>query len=233
MNMTAETNNSKFSCEFCSRSFLRESTIAKHICEYKHRWQDKDKRGNQIGFQAWIQFYKRNTANTKKRTYLDFIKSTYYNAFAKFGTYCVDSKVINVSRYVEWLLKNKISIDVWNKDTHYTNFLIEYLRQEDPLDAVARSVETLQELSIDEKLQYNDYLRYGNKNKICYNITTGRISPWMLYHSSSGLKFIDTLDESQVKLILEYIDPEKWAIKFKRNPDIVKTVKEICDAGRY
>lgn len=233
MNMTAETNNSQFSCEFCSRSFLRESTIAKHICEYKHRWQDKDKRGNQIGFQAWIQFYKRNTANTKKRTYLDFIKSTYYNAFAKFGTYCVDSKVINVPRYVEWLLKNKISIDVWNKDTHYTNFLIEYLRQEDPLDAVARSVETLQELSIDEKLQYNDYLRYGNKNKICYNITTGRISPWMLYHSSSGLKFIDTLDESQVKLILEYIDPEKWAIKFKRNPDIVKTVKEICDAGRY
>ena len=231
--MTVETAKQNYSCEFCNRSFLRESTIAKHICEYKHRWQDKDKRGNQIGFQAWIQFYKRNTANTKKRTYLDFIKSTYYNAFAKFGTYCVDSKVINVPRYVEWLLKNKISIDVWNKDTHYTNFLIEYLRQEDPLDAVARSVETLQELSIDEKLQYNDYLRYGNKNKICYNITTGRISPWMLYHSSSGLKFIDTLDESQVKLILEYIDPEKWAIKFKRNPDIVKTVKEICDAGRY
>jgi hypothetical protein len=233
MSVTAETNNKQFSCEFCNRSFLRESTIAKHICEYKHRWQEKDKRGNQIGFQAWIQFYKRNTANTKKRTYLEYIKSSYYSAFAKFGTYCVDIKVINVSRYVDWLLKNKISIDVWNKDKNYTNFLIEYLRQEDPLDAIARSVETLQELSKEENLQYNDYFRYGNKNKICYNITTGRISPWMIYHSDSGLKFVDTLDETQVKLIIEYIDPEKWALKFMRNSEIVKTVKEILNAGRY
>ena len=134
---------------------------------------------------------------------------------------------------MDWLLKNKISIDVWNKDTHYTNFLIQYLRSEDPLDAIARSVETLQELSREEHIKDNDYFRYGNKNKICYNITTGRISPWMIYHSVSGLKFIDTLDESQVKLIVDYINPEAWALKFIRNTDEVSTVKQILQENGY
>ena len=70
MKETAETNK-EYSCDFCNRKFLRESTIAKHICEYKHRWQEKDKRGNQIGFQAWLQFYKKHTATTKKNHILN------------------------------------------------------------------------------------------------------------------------------------------------------------------
>ena len=72
--MTAETNKTNYSCDFCNRKFLRESTIASHICEYKHRWQEKDKRGNQIGFQAWVQFYKSHTASNKNKTYLEYIK---------------------------------------------------------------------------------------------------------------------------------------------------------------
>jgi hypothetical protein len=54
----------------------------------------------------------------------------------------------------------------------------------------------------------------------------------MLYQSESGVKFLSKLDETQQKMILEYIDPEKWAIKFKRDPSIVKEVKELMhDAG--
>ncbi|NBO22440.1 hypothetical protein EBU94_03740, partial [bacterium] len=97
MSETAGTKHN-YGCEFCGRTFLRESTIAKHICEYKHRWQEKDKRGNQIAFQGWLHFYKRNTASQKTRTYLDFIKSSYYTAFSKFGTYCVEVNVVNVQR---------------------------------------------------------------------------------------------------------------------------------------
>ena len=232
MSETAETKPS-FGCEFCNRTFLRESTIAKHICEYKHRWQEKDKRGNQIGFQGWLHFYKNNTASEKKRTYLDFIKSSYYTAFVKFGSYCVDANVLNVQRYIDWLLKNKIRIDVWNTDSSYTKFLIEYLRSEDPLDAIHRSVETTMNMAVEQKLLAKDLLRYGNKNKICYAVTTGKISPWMLYQCDSGIQFMNTLDQSQVKLIIDYIDPEKWAIKFKRDPEIVKSVKEILHEGQY
>ncbi len=231
--MTAETNKTNYSCDFCNRKFLRESTIASHICEYKHRWQEKDKRGNQIGFQAWVQFYKSHTASNKNKTYLEYIKSSYYTAFAKFGTYCYEINAINIPRYIDWLLKNKVSIDVWNTDSNYTKYIIEYLRIEDPFDAIKRSIETCSEMCVIENILPCDYLRYGNKNKICYMITSGKISPWLLYQTDSGLKFLDSIDETQQKIIIDYIDPEKWAIKFKRNPEIVTKIKEELNGSRF
>lgn len=228
--MTAATN--KFSCEFCEREFVRETTLVKHLCEQKRRWHDRDKHGNRIGLSSWIQFYSRHS-NKKKKDYMDFAKSAYYTAFVKFGNYCVDANVINVSRYVDWLLKSQISIDAWNRDTNYTKFIIEYCKTEDPLDAIARSIETTIALAQKDKIQTKDVLRYGNRNSICFEITKGKISPWMLYQSESGLKFIESLDNTQQKMILEYINPEQWAIKFKKSNNIIPQVKELLSAGGY
>lgn len=230
---TGVTEKPKFSCEFCNREFIRESTILKHICEYKQRWLNKDIISNRIGFQCWLQFYKKNSAGKKNNTYEEFIKSAYYTAFVKFGTYCAEANVLNVSRFVDWLVKNQIKLDTWNTDKSYTKFLIEYLRHEDPLDAIARSIETTIEMAMNEKILSHDCLRYCNKNKICYAITTGKISPWMLYQSESGTKFLDTLNSDHVKMIMDYINPEQWALKFHRNPDIVIKVKELLKSGGY
>lgn len=233
MKKTEVTSKGSFGCEFCGRSFIRESTVLKHICEYKHRWLEKDRPSNRIGFQAWIQFYKKNSASKKNKTYEEFIKSQYYAAFIKFGMYCVDANVINVSRYADWLVKNQIKIDTWNTDTNYTKFLVEYLRVEDPLDAIHRSIETCIELTIDQSILSKDVLRYANKNRVCFQITKGKISPWMLYHSESGLEFLASIDSTQQKMIMDYINPEQWAIKFKRNSDSVTQVKEILSTAGY
>lgn len=233
-NENTETNKAaSYGCEFCGRTFLRESTILNHICETKQRWLQKDLHGNRIAYQTFVQFYQKNTASKKPKTQLEFIKSAYYIAFVKFGTYCVNVNCINIPRYVDWLLKNQIKIDSWASDTTYTKFLIEYLRIEDPLDAIARSVETTIDLADQEKILSKDYFRFGNRNKICYAITTGKISPWMLFQSVSGVEFMDRLDSTQVKMIIDYIDPEKWALKFHREPDNVKQVKEILNIAGY
>lgn len=225
--------SSDYKCEFCNRSFRKETTMIKHLCESKRRYQDKDLPGNRIAFQCWIEFYKKNTGTKKPKTYLDFTKSAYYTAFVKFGNYCIDVKCLNVNRYMDYLLNNKVSIDNWCSDTSYTRYLVEYIRLEDPLDAVARSIETTIEDSQKENIQSKDYLRYGNKNKICHYVTTGKISPWMLYQSESGIKFLETLNEYETKYIIDYIDPEKWAVKFKRDSKTVNEIKELLKKAGY
>jgi hypothetical protein len=164
---------------------------------------------------------------------MDFAKSAYYTAFVKFGNYCAEVNVLNPSRYVDWLLKEQISIDTWNRDTNYNRFLLEYLKSEDPLDAIARSIESTVMLSEQDKIQTKDTFRYGNRNRICYEITKGKISPWMLYQSVSGLEFIEQLDSTQQKMIIEYINPEQWAIKFKRSANIIPEVKQLLKAAGY
>ena len=112
-------------------------------------------------------------------------------------------------------------------------FIMDFLKTEDPLDAIARSIETCISLAENDKIPNKDTLRYGNRNKICFEITKGKISPWMLYHSTSGVEFIESLDVTQQKMIFEYINPEQWAIKFKRSANIINEVKELLKAAGY
>lgn len=203
------------------------------MCEYKHRWLEKDKHSNRVGFQAWLQFYQKNTIAKKSRTYEEFIKSAYYTAFIKFGAYCVGVNAINISRFTDWLLKNQIKIDTWCTDTNYNKYLIEYLRTENPYDAIHRSIETTIEWAEKDNILPNDYLRYGNTNRICQLICSGKISPWLLFQSNGGVNFLDTLNQDHVKLIFDYINPEQWALKFHREPEHVREVKEILTAGGY
>lgn len=222
-----KTVDIEFGCEFCKRAFIRESTMLKHICEYKHRWIERDRRGNQIGFQSFVQFYKKHSVAKKEKTYEEFIKSSYYTAFIKFGNYCLEINALNVPRLVNYYLKNNIKIDSWTSDKNYTEYLIDYLKTENPLDAVQRSIETCLNLAQEENLQPNDYIRYGNRNKICRIITNGKISPWVLYQSDSGKKFLDELPEDLIKMIYEYINPVQWAIKFSKMTKEVEEVKNL------
>jgi hypothetical protein len=212
---------------------VRERTLLSHICEAKHRWLERDRKGNRLGYQSFLQFYTKHSTSKKVKPYEEFIKSAYYTAFVKFGNYCANVNAINVSRFVDWLLSNGVKLDNWSTDSNYTKFLIEYLRIENPYDALARSVEHCAELAEAENIQPNDVLRYISPNKICYAISTGKISPWMLYQSDSGVRFLDTLNQDHVTMIIDYINPEQWALKFHREPDITKQVKDTLKEAGY
>lgn len=231
-NMKQKPATEKHVCEFCDKEFLKEKSLIKHACETKRRWQERNSHSNRIGFSAWLQFYS-TQSNRKKKEYMDFIKSAYYTAFVKFGNYCVEAQVLNTSRYIDYLLKNQISIDTWNRDTVYTKFIIDYLKSEDPLDAIARSIETTVNLAQQDKIETKDVLRYGNRYKICFEITKGKISPWMLYQSVSGLEFLESLDHTQQKMILDYINPEQWALKFMKHKNMIPEVKELLNVAGY
>jgi hypothetical protein len=232
--MKENLETTKHSCEFCKKSFSRERTLLSHLCEKKQRWLNKDHPGNRIGFQCWVQFYsKHSMSKTKNKTVEEFITSPYYIAFAKFGSYCVDAKVINIPRYVEWLLNNQIKLDTWTSDTVYTRFLCEYLRLEDAYDAIYRGVEYCTTLAELNNIQPNDVFRYVNPNRICHGITLGKISPWMLYCSDSGVQLLETLNPDQVTMIHDYINPEQWALKFHRDTNLKEQIRDTLRAAGY
>ena len=60
----------------------------------------------------------------------------------------------------------------------------------------------------------HDCLRYGSTHAMCHAITTGRISPWVIYNSDSGQKFLGELTADQVSMIWPYIDSDIWQKKF-------------------
>lgn len=224
---TSEQQHSEYSCEHCGRSFIRPTTLLKHLCEAKRRWDDRDRPANRVAFNAWLKFYSQFQPSKKAREYRDFVASAYYSGFMKFGIYSTETNILNPMNYVDWLLKSHIPLDKWSSDRNYTSYLIEYLQQEDVGDAIQRTIENMMILADEQNIKLNDVLAYVSVSKVCYYITCGKISPWFLYHSNSGQQFLGDLSQDHINVIHNYINPEAWNIRFRRYPELVDMATHI------
>ena len=223
----------KYTCQFCQKDFIKESSLAVHSCEPRRRRQEQSERGVQLGLQAYLKFYQLTQGSAKLKTFDDFAESPYYRAFVKFGRYCVDIRAINPARFIEYVLKQNKKIDHWCRDSIYTEYLLDYLRVENVNDALARAIEfgiTWQEQTSNPA---HDCLRYGNSNAMCHAITTGRISPWIIYNSESGQQFLSELSTEQIAMIWSYIDSDFWMKKFQDYPADQEYAKEILRTGGW
>ena len=213
--MSTETQTkTENKCRYCERAFQRESSLAVHLCEPKRRHQEQTETGVQIGLQAYLRFYEITQGSSRLKSFDDFAKSPYYKAFVKFGRYCQGIRAVNVPRFIDWVVRQNKKIDHWCKDSVYTEYLVQYVRDENVSDALARAVE--QSLDWQEKTGNppHDYLRYGNENAICHAVNTGRVSAWVLYNSASGMEFLSRINQEQVAMIWSMIDSDFWSQKF-------------------
>ena len=228
--MGGMTSESKNTCRYCEKSFRRESSLAVHLCEPKRRWQQEKETGVQLGLKAYLRFYEITQGSAKLKSYTDFIASPYYNAFVKFGRYSQGIRCINFANYLEWLLKNNKKIDNWCSDKLYEEWLPGYLQKEAVQDALERALKEMQSYAddhLDLRNGFTDYFRYANSNRVCHHITTGRISPWIVYNCNSGVEFLEGLTEEQIQIVLPWIDPEHWQRKFKDYMADTEWVKDI------
>lgn len=186
-----------------------------HVCEPKRRYQEEKEAGVQLGLQAYLRFYEITQGSARLKTFDDFVKSAYYRAFVKFGRHCIAIRAINIPRFIEWLLKNNKKLDHWCRDSIYGEYLTDYIRVEAVSDALARALETAISWSEETGNPDRDYLRFGNSNAICYAITVGRISPWILYNCDSGNEFLGNLNPEQIGMVWSMIDADFWQRRFR------------------
>ena len=217
----------KYTCQFCQKDFIKESSLAVHSCEPRRRRQEQSERGVQLGLQAYLKFYQLTQGSARLKTFDDFADSPYYRAFVKFGRYCVDIRAINPARFIEYVLKQNKKIDHWCRDSIYTEYLLDYLRVENVNDALARAIEFGISWQEQTSNPAHDCLRYGNSNAICYAISSGRISPWVIYNSESGQQFLSELSTEQIAMIWPYVDSDFWMKKFQDYPADQEYTKDI------
>jgi hypothetical protein len=228
----AETLN-ELACGYCKKTFRRADSLVVHMCEPKRRRMDRSERGVELGFQSYLRFYEIAQAGKKVKTYDEFCESPYYRAFVKFGRYCVATKSVNPRQFTEWLLKHNKKIDRWASDKIYTEYLLDYLKVEAVDDALARSVEYSIDWAEKNSAPAHDCLRYGSTNVLCYAITAGRVSPWVIYNSESGQKFLSELNTEQVAMIWPYIDSDVWQKRFADRPEDVEYAKQILKTAGW
>lgn len=220
-------------CSYCQRSFARSASLDVHVCEQKRRHSERDEAGVRIGFNAWLRFYEITQGSSRLKTWDEFVKSSYYKAFVKFGRYCVNTRVINPQQFLEWLLQHNKKIDRWASDQVYTEYLVQYLVVENVSDALARAMEFGIDWAAQHGAPAHDCLRFGSVSAMCQALVCGRISPWVIYNCESGQKFLRQLSSEQIAMIWPYIDSDRWQKRFADYPADQEYARDILNKAGW
>jgi hypothetical protein len=198
------------------------------MCEKKRRALQKDEKRVRYGFYAFGRFYKLSAGNKKEKTYEEFCASPYYNAFVKFGSFLNNVKPLYPEKYIDYVVTSGVKLDHWCKEEMYEKYAIDLVLKEDVATALERSVTTMMEwASENEPAPWNHYFHHISLNKAVWNIRDGKISPWLILNCKSGKDLLSKLNDEQLSLVYHVINPQHWALRFKRQPNDVQLVKDI------
>ena len=202
------------------------------MCEPKRRWLQQDEKRVKVGFYAFQRFYKLSAGHKKEKIYEDFVKSSFYNAFVKFGSFVNNVKPLYPDKYIDYVVTSNVKLDHWCRDEMYERYAIELIRKEGVETALERSINTMVEWSKEKNSSYNHYFLYASTNRITWNIKDGKISPWLVLNCDSGKKVLSELNDEQLGMLNNVLDPQHWALRFKRQPKDVELVKQVVKEAK-
>lgn len=211
---------------------MQEKTLYAHMCENKRRAMQKDEKRVQTGFFVFNRFFRLTQAARKDKTYEEFTKSPYYNAFVKFGSFVNNVNPLYPDKFVDYVIKSGVKIDHWCRDELYETYLYETIKTEPVESAVQRSLQTMMEWGDTSGAQFNHYFRYVNINRAVHDIKDGKVSAWVMLNCNTGREMLQNFNDEQLDMIAPAFDLPYWLKKFKQVPADVILVKEICkEAG--
>ena len=197
------------------------------MCEQKRRALQKTEKRVQYGFYAFNRFYKLSAGSKKDKTYEEFCKSPYYNAFVKFGSFVSNVRPLYPEKYIDYVVTSGVKLDHWCKNEMYEQYALQFILKEDVTTALERSVTTMMEWAEENNSVWNHYFNYVSLNRAVWHIKDGKISPWLILNCKSGKEMLGKFNDEQLALVYQVINPEHWSIRFKRHTVDVDLVKEV------
>lgn len=227
-----ELSMDTFICKYCRREFRKEKTLSVHLCEPKRRWEQKNERHVVLGMKAFLRFYEVAQGTAKLKTYKHFVESPYYNAFVKFGKYILDIRAVNPDKFIDYVIINNIKLDTWTHEAVYTIYLEDYINKEEPDIALERSVKTMVKWSEEKDEDIGQFFKSVTNIRLVNYIKNGRISPWILYNCKQGQEALEQMNDDQLGMLYNIIDPRLWHRKNKNYPGDAEYIKHVLhEAG--
>jgi|TARA_B110000977_G_scaffold177794_1_gene234669 hypothetical protein len=231
MKLTSSSNK-PYVCGYCNTGYTKESTLMAHLCEKKRRALQKDEKRVKLGFYAFNQFYKLSANSKRDKTYEEFCKSSYYNAFVQFGSFLNNVKPLYPEKYIDYVVTSGVKLDHWCKEDMYQKYAVEIIKKEGVETALERSVNTMVEWAEDKSAPWNHYFVHVSPNRAVWHIKDGRISPWLILNCKSGKELLSKFNDEQLSMIYHIVDPQHWAVRFKRQTSDVQLVKDVAKESR-
>ena len=219
--------NKPYSCQFCGNKYMQEKTLAVHICEQKRRYLAKDEKHVNIGYIAFNKFFQLTQKLGHNKSYDEFARSPYYNAFVKFGSFVNNTNPLYPEKFIDYVIRSGVKLDHWCRDSLYEQYVINLIHTESVETALERSVAHMQSWATDNNSVWNHYFKYVSTNRSVFDIKDGKVSPWLVLNCVSGKSMLANFRDDQLSAIGNIIDPQIWVKKFKNQKFDLDLVRQI------
>lgn len=215
-------------CKHCKKKFNKERIFMAHECTQMQRAKEIQTQAGVMGYglyKHWLEKQKRKAPPIEV-----FITSSYYSSFINFGKWVRETAIHDPHKYVELMLEAKISPALWKRNEAYQIFLEYYDKRADPFEQAAITVETLLAFAEGLEVSPSEVFKQLKVGEMLEMIQQRRMSPWLLFCSTSFKKWVGTLDPIDRTLLMKSINVEYWAVRLERQPKVVQELKEIAES---
>jgi hypothetical protein len=216
-----------FTCQFCGHKFSREKTLIVHVCEQKRRHLAKSEKHVILGFDAFNRFFKLSQNLKGEKTYDDFARSPYYNAFVKFGSFVSNVNPLYPDKFINYVIKSGVKLDHWCRDELYDKYVVDLIKSEPVEVALERSVSHMMGWGDNNQASWNHYFLYVSLSRAVFDVRDGKVSPWIILNSKNGKEMLRKFSDEQLQAISNIMDLPFWLNKFKKLPADVELVKQV------
>lgn len=199
-------------CQYCGKHYKSEKWFKKHKCDKMYKLETRDNKIIKNAYMIWSEVLSIKNPNMDK-----FENSKQYKIFVKLSFFCENIKCINSIEYAKYLIENKIKEKSWCFDNTYIDFLKNYIRKENPRDAIERSIKFLVENG-----DFGSLMNKTSIGKIITYLENGRISPWLFVATDHKIK--NRMNKEQFDYYKKVIG-NSWDIKAKRYEKTLTKIK--------
>jgi hypothetical protein len=221
-----------FTCQYCGHKFTKEKTLFVHVCEQKRRALAKTEKHVVLGFETYNKFFKFTQNSRHDKTYEEFAKSPYYNAFIKFGSFVSNVNPLYPDRFIQYVITSGVKLDHWCRDELYDKYVVDLVKTESVETALERSIKTMMDWGDANNAPWNHYFLFASLSRATYDIKDGKISPWVLLNSPSGKDMLRKFNDEQLSAISTIMDVPYWLSKFRKLPADVELVKQVVKESK-
>jgi len=216
-----------YACVHCGGKFSKEKTLIVHMCEQKRRTLAKTEKHVVLGYDAYNRFYRKTQNARQDKTYEEFAKSPYYNAFVKFGSFVSNVNPLYPDRFIDYVVTSGVKLDHWCRDELYEKYVADLIRTESVETALQRGISHMMTWGESNNAEWNHYFLYVSLNRATFDIRDGKVSPWLLLNSTNGKTMLSKFSDEQLAAVGPTIDPQFWMRKFKNLPADVELVRQV------
>jgi hypothetical protein len=220
-----EKAQSQGRCDFCNKRYPLDYLQRKHRCERMKRFHRRDEEIERLAYKVYTEFQKVNF--NRPVDAMTFVKDRYYNDFIKFSKYIRDINSISDSEYIDYVIRKRLPVTTWWQDTTYEKFVTEVILKETPYRALERTLVMCSKWGIQYDDQWQNTFRNISTGLAVQWITSGRLSPWVIFNCESGRNLLGRLSDEQLALVGPRLSVGLWRGKFERHPEEINDIQQL------